>query len=80
MHDAGGSRGRAPVEHADPPEPRRRLMNTGPATATVGGAAIVSAIISLVTMYAQGTIDVASATTAIGVIFAGINSLFSHTV
>lgn len=54
-------------------------MNTGPVTATVGGASIVSAVIALVTMYASGTIDVSSASAAVGVILAGINSLFSHT-
>lgn len=54
-------------------------MNTGPVTATVGSAAVLSAVISLVTMYAHGTIDVQSASAAIGVIFAGINSFFSHT-
>jgi hypothetical protein len=54
-------------------------MNTGPVTATVGGASIVGALVALVTMYSKGTIDVPSATTAISVILAGINSLFSHT-
>lgn len=54
-------------------------MTTGPVTATVGGGAILAALISLVTMYSKGTIDVGTASTAIGVIFAGFNSLFSHT-
>lgn len=54
-------------------------MNTGPVTATVGGASILAAVVSLVTMYSKGTIDVQSASAAIGVIFAGINSFFSHT-
>lgn len=54
-------------------------MTAGPVTTTVGVAAIFSAVVSLVTMYSHGTIDVQSASAAIGVIFAGINSFFSHT-
>lgn len=54
-------------------------MNTGPVTATVGAGSILAAVIALITMYSHGTIDVASASAAIGVIFNGINSFFSHT-
>lgn len=54
-------------------------MNTGPVTATVGSSAILAALVSLVTMWSKGTIDIPSASASIGVIFAGINSFFSHT-
>lgn len=54
-------------------------MKTGPVTATFGGGSILAAVIALYSMYSSGTIDVASASAAIGVIFAGFNSLFSHT-
>lgn len=64
----------------DQPTTIKQLVESGPGTvtSTVGGAAIISALISLVTMYTKGTIDVGSASAAIGVIFAAVNSFFSH--
>ena len=65
---------------ADQPTTVKQLVESGPGTVTttVGSAAIISAIVSLATMYAHGTIDVQSASAAVGVIFAAINSFFSH--
>lgn len=52
---------------------------TGPVSKTMGWSAIVAASIALGKMYYSGTIDVQSASAAIGVIITGINSLFART-
>lgn len=64
---------------APPAPPAPPVSNTpGPVTTMVGAGAVSAALVALVTMYQSGTIDVPSASAAIGVIFAGVNQLFSH--
>jgi len=64
----------APPPVAPPP------INTtpGPVTTVIGSGAVSAAVLGLITMYQSGTIDVPSASVAVGVIFAGLNQLFSH--
>lgn len=50
----------------------------GPMSTTVGIGAIGSALVALFMMYQNKSIDPAAAATAVGVVFAGINQLFSH--
>jgi hypothetical protein len=61
------------------PAPAPPVSTTpGPVTTTVGAAAVGTAIAALVTMYQSGMISIPEAMTALGVIFAGVNQLFSH--
>ena len=63
---------------APPVTPPPVSTTPGPVTTVIGAGAVSAALVALITMYQSGMIDVPTASAAIGVIFAGVNQLFSH--